>query len=393
MGWRDRLHNGGIATWRGIAFEVESASSKFGRRNVVHEYPKRDKPFVEDLGRAARQFTLRGFIIGDDYAASRTALIAACEEEGSGILVHPYLGPMTVSLQTPADIGENFKDGRSAKLSFAFIESGEIEFPGIELDTSQGALQAADDLNVAASAEFEDEFVVAAQPGFVVDAAEDDLSDLTTRLRGSVDPFFSVVDDFAAFSELVDDYAADVSTLAATPDVAASRLVAIFVEVGSLDALRALHESAGTAGPLDASTSAALAEQRNTEATLRLQVRGALAAAVKIVALTAFVALDDAEAVSVDLADRLAEETKLANTNDAFVALVELRTKLVEHVDVTIQGLPRLRTVKVPVLTPAVVLAWDLYGDATRDDEIAERNKVSNPLLLSPSLDIQVLTS
>ena len=393
MGWRDQLHNGGIATWRGVAFEVESSNAKFGRRTVRHEYVKRDKPFLEDMGRAARAFTLRGFVIGDDYVVRRDALIAACEEEGPGILVHPYLGPMTVTLETPADMNETFQKGRTANWSFPFVESGDIEFPTIELDTSQGALQAADALNVAASAEFEGEFIVAAQPGFVVDAAEDDLADLTTRLRGSVDPFFSVVDDFAAFTELVDDFADDVSTLVATPDAAASQLVAIFVEVGSLDALRALHELAGAAGPLDALTAAALAEQKNTEATLRLQVRGALAAAVKVVALTTFVALDDAEAVRDELADRLAEETKLANTNDAFFALVDLRTKLVEHIDETIQGLPRLRTVKVPTLTPAVVLAWDLYGDATRDDEIAERNKVSNPLLLSPSLDIKVLTS
>ena len=43
------------ASFRGVPFEVTSASLTAGRRTVVHEYPQRDKPYVEDLGRASRK--------------------------------------------------------------------------------------------------------------------------------------------------------------------------------------------------------------------------------------------------------------------------------------------------------------------------------------------------
>ena len=55
------------ASFRGVPFEVSSGSLKGGRRTVVHEYPQRDKPYVEDLGKAARQITIEAFFVGDNY--------------------------------------------------------------------------------------------------------------------------------------------------------------------------------------------------------------------------------------------------------------------------------------------------------------------------------------
>ena len=43
------------ASFRGVSFQVDVASLSAGRRVQVHEYPQRDQPWVEDLGRATRQ--------------------------------------------------------------------------------------------------------------------------------------------------------------------------------------------------------------------------------------------------------------------------------------------------------------------------------------------------
>ena len=49
MPWRDRLLD---ASFRGAAFRVESHSAEAaGRRAAVHQYPGRDTPYAEDLGR------------------------------------------------------------------------------------------------------------------------------------------------------------------------------------------------------------------------------------------------------------------------------------------------------------------------------------------------------
>lgn len=48
MSWTDRLQP---ASFRGVAFKVDGDDLQIGRRTVVHEYPGRDTPSVEDMGR------------------------------------------------------------------------------------------------------------------------------------------------------------------------------------------------------------------------------------------------------------------------------------------------------------------------------------------------------
>ncbi|HHG0355951.1 TPA: DNA circularization N-terminal domain-containing protein, partial [Escherichia coli] len=48
MTWKDRLQG---ASFRGVPFKVEEESAGTGRRVETHEYPNRDKPYTEDLGK------------------------------------------------------------------------------------------------------------------------------------------------------------------------------------------------------------------------------------------------------------------------------------------------------------------------------------------------------
>ena len=121
MSWKDNLQT---ASFREIKFLVKSHSFALGRRVVSHDYPFSDKPFTEDLGKKSRSFNMEGFLIGDDYFANRDKLIAACEQFGSGVLVHPYLGRMQVNCQS-LSVHESIEDGGVANLTFNFIESGD----------------------------------------------------------------------------------------------------------------------------------------------------------------------------------------------------------------------------------------------------------------------------
>jgi prophage DNA circulation protein len=56
--WRDMLMQ--QASFRGVVFHVETGARLSGRRTVVHEYPKRNDPYAEDMGRAARRFHFQG---------------------------------------------------------------------------------------------------------------------------------------------------------------------------------------------------------------------------------------------------------------------------------------------------------------------------------------------
>ena len=58
--WRDALLP---ASFKNVEFHVESASEDNGRRIVVHEFPKKESPYAEDMGRRAFGYMVRGYCI------------------------------------------------------------------------------------------------------------------------------------------------------------------------------------------------------------------------------------------------------------------------------------------------------------------------------------------
>ncbi|EOX2631976.1 DNA circularization N-terminal domain-containing protein, partial [Yersinia enterocolitica] len=115
--WSEHLHP---ASFRGVPFAVLTAEGVFGRRQAIHEYPYRDTAWIEDLGRATRRLTIRGFLIqssglytAPDVMTQRDSLIAACEMPDAGTLVHPTLGEMTVSIpESGLRLNEGVESGR-----------------------------------------------------------------------------------------------------------------------------------------------------------------------------------------------------------------------------------------------------------------------------------------
>ncbi|UPG86859.1 DNA circularization N-terminal domain-containing protein [Luteibacter aegosomatis] len=159
MSWFDELQQ---ASFRGVPFAVLGGEARFGRRVAVHEYPLKDRPYVEDLGRSTRRIGLVGFLIEDSLVygggsviAQRNAMIAAAEQAGPGILVHPTLGELRVSIPDGAlGITERWDAGRYFELSFSFIESGERVFPSISVSNTSLIGSLVDKLGLASAADF-----------------------------------------------------------------------------------------------------------------------------------------------------------------------------------------------------------------------------------------------
>src|SRR5499427_9529636 len=89
--WRAKLMPANFDTFM---FHCESGSRENGRRIVTHEFPKKDLPYSEDMGRRAIEFSVRGYIIQyvtdanalymRDYTNPRDALMDRLERGGSG---------------------------------------------------------------------------------------------------------------------------------------------------------------------------------------------------------------------------------------------------------------------------------------------------------------------
>lgn len=120
MSWRENLRP---ASFRGALFHVEAGGPSGGRRVAGHEFPKRDRPYAEDMGRRGRRFTIAAYVIGPNYAAERDALIAAMEQEGPGMLVHPTMGEMLYQPETFSS-QESRERGGFAEFELTFVEPG-----------------------------------------------------------------------------------------------------------------------------------------------------------------------------------------------------------------------------------------------------------------------------
>lgn len=86
------------ASFRGVSFYVVSNEGENGRDIAVHNYPLRDSTWVEDLGRSQRRYAIRGFLLGQNYIAQKQLLQLAVEQAGPGLLSHPFLGLLQVSV-------------------------------------------------------------------------------------------------------------------------------------------------------------------------------------------------------------------------------------------------------------------------------------------------------
>ena len=129
--WRDALLP---ASFGGAEFHVETGSQASGRRIALHEYPKQDVPFAEDMGRRARRWTIAGYCIGPFYLDDRDALIEVCETEGPYTLVHPSLGEMQVVCDGYS-VNESREKGGFCVFEMQFIEAGADPDSGISDDT------------------------------------------------------------------------------------------------------------------------------------------------------------------------------------------------------------------------------------------------------------------
>ena len=127
--WLSQLRPG---SFRGVPFAVVNEEGSHGRRQAVHEYPYRDTAWIEDMGRGTRRFIIRGFLVqnslvygGGDVISQRQSLIDACETRGSGTLIHPTLGEMTVSIpENGLRLSGSAENGRSFEFTLMVIESG-----------------------------------------------------------------------------------------------------------------------------------------------------------------------------------------------------------------------------------------------------------------------------
>jgi prophage DNA circulation protein len=389
--WRQQLQR---ASFRGVPFYVKSADTEEGRRGVLHEYPLRDDPYVEDMGRKAGEFSLEAFVVGDDYFKARDALRAALKQPGPGELIHPTLGRMQVSLVASYRFVESLVDeGGVARFSLRFTESQPNQQPTADTNTAAVVDAQADAAMGQCCAEFDDTFSLDGLPEFAAADAMALLTDATKAIeaaRAGLMPDLTVVGEF---SGAVSRFTSSLSSLIMAPVTLANQVfgltaglrAALLRPASAVTALFKFFNRESTRPPIPATTPNRRTQAANRTAIEALVRRSAVIEAARAAARVDFaapvtagaprIAYQQAVALREQLADALEDEAATGSVA-TFSALMDLRAAVVR--DITARGadLPRLVAISMPATLPALVVAYLAFGDATRAAEIVARNAI-----------------
>lgn len=434
MSFADSLHP---ASWRGVPFGVEAESSTHGRRKAIHEYPYRDSVWVEDQGKRAPGFKIRGFLVGDsaiygggDLAGQRRQMEAAAEASGLGVLVHPTKGRLTVDLLDLV-ISSTWDEGNVVVLDFSFIQGGSQLFPAV-LGAASGLLAGFASLADAAGLGAFVSAVIdplergldaaasmATTAGEWLDRAKTLARDATSlygtvsqlggadygryfngRNSGFLAGLSSPYAGATSVPQLIAAGSAQRARVATAADAVTAAIAALGVSAQPADIARAVQAAVAAlqgcaADPADGvrilSTLARFSPAGPDAATPSGLAVGALfrqAAAVALARVAAAyepASADDANAVRAAVLRPLdAEITAAGNSGgDAvFTALRVLRKGVVDDLGQRGGALARLVEIDLPTVLPDVVVAERQYGDAARAPELVTQANPIHPLFM-----------
>lgn len=425
------------ASFRGAPFAVLNDSVGGGRRQAVHTYPGRDEPWAEDMGRAPRTFSFRGFIVTGDVVLAggpiqlqRALLLAAFEKSGPGLLTHPTLGIINVSV-TRFNLGQDLGAGRMSVVDVEFVESGKKSFPSL-LSTSSGLLSAANICKVALAIDLARGISLAlgatgapaaaaraasACTARVVDSGKDAtaLRNLASQLSGNYGRYYQGAN--GGFSAPSASSAQSVATVDDLVAVASAQRAAIAAGAGAVasaadnlndaptvenlaDALIGLLELllSACADPADAvrllsdmiANPPSLPASMTGDAIVRAFQRAAAAALAEACARYQPSSFDDAAALLnrvAALLDGVATAAADAGDDASFGALEDLIAKVAQDLRARGADLAPIATFTLPGALPDVVLAQRLYRDPSRADQLVRQCPgVINPLFMPAAI-------
>lgn len=393
MSWRDNLR---AASFRGVAFHYAETGGEHGRRLARHEYPGRDLPFLEDLGRKAREHSLSAYVLGADHMDQARRLIEACEKPGPGTLIHPYLGELRVAC-TGCRQRYTTRDGGMAHFELSFVEAGDNRYPTIRTDTAAAVDAAADEALSAVKTDFKKVFKVDGLPGFVAEEAANITGLAADDIEASVRAVMAAGDDLAAFARDAAALKADASTLVHDPAALADAVTGLIGHPAGGDVFAAPPSSFGDdLAPVPATTPSRRAQGDNQAALSGLVRRGRLIERIRAASVRAFKTRLDAVNAREGLADLVDGETRSA-TAPVYNALTALQASLTRHVAAIAPALPRVVVHSPTTTRPALAVANELYGDkpetlAGRAREIAGRNRLRHPAMAPGGAELEALS-
>jgi len=395
MSWRDQVTNKG--SFRGAEFYIDGSDRTSGRNNAVHEFPQEQLPVIQGLSPKPKRFRVDCFVIGSDYISARDALIEALDQQGKGVLVHPYYGRLEVYVDGEYSINERKSEGGKATFSIPFILATPPEELQVSANEDDNLKASADAAHQAAVEAFAADFQVAGQPSWIAEAAQETVNSVLGVISDVMRPIAKAKTAVATLQAQVEAVKSAVESLIYSPKELAGQVIGLFDSMAELadEPSKAIESYTAFFAPVPTlPSSPSVVQSRidtNDAATSTFMKQAAVASTAKATTNVEFANQNQITALS-DNVDARSDEIILATEHDEVIdSFQQLRTDLAVYLRSVTPGLARLVNYTVPSSTNSLSLAFDLYGDIDRVEEIVELNNLIDPSFIAEGTILQVL--
>jgi prophage DNA circulation protein len=420
MSYLDEGYSGSID---GVPFFTRGHTTAMGRKTAIYRLPFESRGVAHrDMGRAPREFSIDAFLLEDvripgmSLRMQRDALIKVLEAPGRKLLVHPIYGRVYVVTEGVTGLVESTEQGGLIEIKFNAIEArDEIAQPLRRPDAQAVTIERAKKLRLVGGEAYVRNSNTSV-PDFVnatnLDVL-DDIIDGLTDMNAIIGHALAVPAHFAAQIERIANEAAMLLNLPQllynTIDATTASVIQSINTVagrnrrgiGNLQQVVVLSSALGSGveepPPIDTPSRAA---ERNNRAQMLIAMRAsALSSATTAAASATYASADEARSMLKTIQDALAGLSDNAISGvepdvDVFDAIRDLSAAIAQQLGEIAANLADVTTYTTADTVPMVTIAYHLYGDASRFEELLERNpQVVHPMMVPGRTTLEVLTS
>lgn len=368
-------------SFKGVPFFIKEYERQNGGRNIVSKPVPFSSNFVnQDLGGKIPAYSFDAYLVGDEFKESRDNLIAACDEEGSGELVHPFFGRFRVEC-IGYSVSGSIEGVNYCTLGLEFRPVSASEGRPLKTDLAGLTKKAAQDFQEKSVGKFATAFSIVGKGKVLVDAAVD----ATERSMDAVLSAREVLANANDFVSEIGKIKANASVIMMAPADFGARIKNLVTATAEIFGIA---DNSGNDTDEYLAMLNALREQESGESP-----SGRISALMKNLSASMIVySLVDAKFATVD--DALACQKLIA---DSFEWLLDSTYDAEDYMD-----LDNLESVAFGYLRDAMAniavvleknldysnnvlqLCYDVYGSVDRVEEILERNSLSQGLFVLP---------
>lgn len=410
------------AEYDGAFFYAERATTRGGRKTVVHGFVNSDRQLVEDLGLNPDSFTLSGTVAAipkgvgrggaKTYPQAKATLLAKLRAGGRGVLVHPFTGRLENIVALDWTLDEDVKRAGRATISIRFALSDTDGVPketASVIETVEGDGEKVEEearLNVV------DNFFAGVerladgglkQVGRFTQTFEDGVAkvnDFVAKVEAATDPLTKLADEIDGFAAELGKITNSVFSLVDNPAALSDSLFGVMNSVNNLfatpeaafDAFSNLFQFGDDDVPTSAPTAAAIQRQQNRDVINAAVLSSSLSFAYLNASLVDFETTEQIDLAAETLEAQFQKVVDGGSLNlETENALAQMRTTTKKFFDDAKTTRPDV----VDFLTHATaarVLSFAHYGTSEFGDTIVGLNRLRDPANV-PAGTVKILST